>query len=44
VKTLIDVGAGLNIKDKQGITALKYAENIGDKDIITLLEKARARK
>ena len=43
VKTLIDSGADVNIKDAQGDTALKYAKKMGEKEIIALLKKARAK-
>lgn len=44
VRLLVDAGANLSIKDKNGVTALDHARKKNFKEIITILENAAVRK
>ncbi|WP_316750961.1 ankyrin repeat domain-containing protein [Pedobacter gandavensis] len=44
VQLLVDAGCDISIKDKDGITSLEHAKKKNFKEIITILEKAAAKK
>lgn len=43
LKALIDAGANLNLKDRQGMTPLQLAQARGYRDMVAMLQKAGAR-
>jgi len=44
VKLLIENGADVNVKDKDGMTALMYASEEGYTEIVSLLKNAGAKE